>query len=59
MLCISHNLLMFKARFIVSTLTKVLQMTGSLKCDFEGNHDVCFNQDPEDDFDWSITRVIF
>lgn len=38
------------------TLTKILQMTGSLKCDFEGNYDVCFNQDTKDDFDWSITR---
>lgn len=55
----SHNLLMFKACFTERTLTKILQMTGSLKCDFEGNYDVCFNQDTKDDFDWSITRVIF
>ncbi|XP_052711589.1 uncharacterized protein LOC128185900 isoform X4 [Crassostrea angulata] len=38
------------------TLTTVLLMTGRLKCDFEGNYDVCFKQDKGDNFDWSITR---
>lgn len=40
-----------------STLTKVLQMTGRLKCDFEGNQDICFKQDGGDNFDWTITRA--
>ncbi|XP_061188058.1 uncharacterized protein LOC133196138 [Saccostrea echinata] len=36
--------------------TKLLQMKGGIKCNFEGGVDICFDQDTTDDFDWSITR---
>ena len=42
----------------VGTLAEVLKMTGSLKCDFEGNQNVCFNQSERDNFDWTIKRVV-
>lgn len=32
-------------------------MKGEVKCGFEGNQDVCFDQDKSDNFDWEITRV--
>ncbi|XP_056007758.1 uncharacterized protein LOC125666678 isoform X2 [Ostrea edulis] len=31
-------------------------MKGEVKCGFEGNQDVCFDQDKSDNFDWEITR---
>ena len=43
--------------FTVDTLAEVLKMTGSLKCGFEGNQSVCFNQSGDDNFDWTIARV--
>nr|XP_022331815.1 uncharacterized protein LOC111129644 isoform X1 [Crassostrea virginica] len=40
----------------VDTLAEVLKMTGNLKCGFEGNQSVCFNQSGDDNFDWTIKR---
>ncbi|XP_055998172.1 uncharacterized protein LOC125646625 isoform X2 [Ostrea edulis] len=39
-----------------TTSTQNLYMKGEVKCDFEGNQDLCFEQDKGDNFDWKITR---
>ncbi|XP_062580467.1 MAM and LDL-receptor class A domain-containing protein 1-like isoform X2 [Saccostrea cucullata] len=39
-----------------NTHSSVLYMTGEVKCNFEGNKDICFDQDQKDNFDWIIAR---
>ncbi|XP_055998178.1 uncharacterized protein LOC125647869 isoform X2 [Ostrea edulis] len=38
------------------TSTALLNMKGGLNCNFEGNVDICFDQDKSDDFDWTIKK---
>ncbi|XP_062580468.1 uncharacterized protein LOC134242415 [Saccostrea cucullata] len=38
------------------TFSSLLFMKGEVKCNFEGNKDICFDQDNGDNFDWIIAR---